>query len=88
MKYINAKTVLPAPLVRELQRYAPGAYLYVPVAGTRPKRWGEVSGCRQELEQRNRRITEAYRRGVSVERLAEAYCLSASAIRKVIYRKK
>lgn len=87
MKYLNAKTVLPGPLVRELQRYTQGAYLYVPVDGTRPRRWGEVSGSRQELARRNRQITEAYRQGVSAEQLADTYCLSVSAIRKIIYRK-
>lgn len=30
MKYINAKDLLPAALVKELQRYVQGGYLYVP----------------------------------------------------------
>ena len=59
MKYINAKTVLPPWLVRELQRYLQGGYLYIPADQSRPKRWGEVSGYRQELQQRNRQIQQA-----------------------------
>ena len=58
MKYINAKDLLPDALVRELQNYLQGGYLYVPADQARQKRWGEVSGYRQELQQRNRRIVE------------------------------
>lgn len=64
-----------------------GAYIYVPVAPAQQKHWGEASGYRQELRQRNRQITEAYRQGTPVEQLAERYCLSVHAIRKIIYQK-
>ena len=87
MNYLNAKTILPEALVKELQTYAQGVYLYVPVDQAQQKRWGEVSGYRQELRQRNRQITEAYRQGTPVEQLAERYCLSVHAIRKIIYQK-
>jgi len=87
MKYINAKILLPDDLVKELQRYIQGGYVYVPTDQTQQKRWGEVSGYRQELKQRNDRITEEYRQGASIEYLAEEYCLSLSAIRKIIYQK-
>ena len=30
MKYINAKILLPARLVKELQEYIQGGYIYVP----------------------------------------------------------
>lgn len=87
MKYINAKDLLPDALVRELQSYLQGGYLYVPADQAQPKRWGEVSGYRQELQQRNRRIVEEFQNGTSVEALAEKYFLSVSAIRKIIYQK-
>ena len=87
MKYINAKTVLPPWLVRELQRYLQGGYLYIPADQSRPKRWGEVSGYRQELQQRNRQIQQAYRKGASVEQLSGEYCLSVHTIHKIIYHK-
>lgn len=87
MKYINAKNHLPEALVKELQRYVQGGYLYVPADQARQKRWGEVSGYRQELQQRNRQITEEFHNGTSMEKLAEKYCLSVSAIRKIIYQK-
>ena len=87
MKYINAKTLLPDALVRELQRYIQGGYLYVPTDPARQKRWGEVSGYRRELRQRNRQIVEQFQRGAAVEELAEQYFLSVYAIRKIIYQK-
>lgn len=87
VKYINAKVLLPDALVKELQSYIQGGYLYVPTDQTQQKRWGEVSGYRQELQQRNRQIIEAYQKGVSMDCLAEKYCLSVYAIRKIIYQK-
>ena len=87
MKYINARAILPEALVRELQRYLQGGYLYVPADPLRQKRWGEASGYRQELEKRNRQIAEEYRNEASVDGLSEKYCLSVYAIRKIIYQK-
>ena len=87
MKYINAKNLLPDALVKELQSYIQGGYLYVPADQAQQKRWGEASGYRQELQQRNRRIVEEFRNGISMEELAEKYFLSVSAIRKIIYQK-
>ncbi len=87
MKYVNAGVLLPEALVRELQKYIQGGYIYVPVDHARQKRWGEVSGYRKELEMRNRNIGAAYRNGTSVEDLAEKYFLSVHAIRKIIHQK-
>ncbi len=87
MKYINAKELLPDTLIRELQKYIQGGYLYVPTAPERQKRWGEVSGYREELDKRNCQIALEYRKGESLEHLAERYSLSVSAIRKIIYQK-
>ena len=87
MKYINAKNLLPDALVKELQSYIQGGYLYVPADQAQQKRWGEVSGYRQELQQRNRQIVEEFQNGTSMEALAEKYFLSISAIRKIIYQK-
>ena len=87
MKYINARNILPDALVKELQSYIQGGYLYVPADQAQQKRWGEASGYRQELQQRNLRIVEEFRNGISMEELAEKYFLSVYAIRKIIYQK-
>lgn len=87
MKYVNASALLPDALVKELQNYIQGGYIYVPADPAHPKRWGEASGYRQELAARNRRILAEYQEGASLEDLAGRYCLSPSAIRKIIYQK-
>lgn len=87
MKYLNAKLILPDTLVKELQNYVQGGYIYIPVEQKQQKRWGEVSGYRQELKQRNQQIKEEYQNGISMECLSEKYCLSVYAVRKIIYQK-
>ncbi len=87
MKYINAKTLLPEALVEELQNYIQAGYIYVPAKEEQHRSWGEVSGYREELIRRNRQITEEYRNGASMDELAEKFCLSVYAIRKIIYQK-
>lgn len=88
MKYINANVILPDALVRELQKYVQAGYIYVPAREEQHRAWGELSGYREELEKRNKKILSEYRQGSSVEDLASRYSLSASAIRKIIYQKK
>lgn len=87
MKYVNANDILPDMLIEELQKYVQAGYIYIPVKGGQHKSWGELSGYRKELERRNKAIMEEYRRGVSIEKLADKYYLSIYAIRKIIYQK-
>lgn len=86
MKYENAKDLLPPDLLRQLQKYAAGKTLYVPSRGQ--VSWGETSGYRRYLAERNRNIREKNKAGVSVDALAEQYCLSPDSIKKIIYNKK
>ena len=87
MKYINAKKVLPDELIRELQSYIQGGYIYIPTCDDNRQEWGEVSGYKAELQQRNKQIICEYRTGTSTEQLAQKYALSIYAIRKIIYQK-
>lgn len=87
MKYVNAKGLLPDILVEELQRYIQGGYLYIPAIQEQRKCWGELSGYRRELQQRNSRIAEEYQKGASIDDLAEEYFLSIYTIRKIVYQK-
>lgn len=52
MKYENAKEILPAQLLAEVQKYVGGKLLYIPVENE-SKSWGEASGYRQKLLKRN-----------------------------------
>lgn len=51
MKYINASDLLPPALVQTLQEYVQGGYVYIPAR--EHKGWGEKSGSREALAQRN-----------------------------------
>lgn len=87
MKYMNANLVLPDSLVKELQNYAQGKYIYIPIKEGCHKNWGEVSGYRNEIRKRNMEIIEKYKNGISMEELSDIFCLSIYAVRKVIYEK-
>lgn len=87
MKYLNAALILPKDLVEELQKYIQGSYLYIPAQKDRHKKWGEVSGFRTELMERNIKIRQEFSGGASMEDLAESYFLSIHAIKKILYRK-
>ncbi len=87
VKYIKADSVLPIALVEELQSYIQGGYIYVPSKKDSKRKWGESSGYKYEIEQRNRKIRKDYQQGKNVDELADIYCLSVHSIRKIIYEK-
>ena len=87
MKYENAKEILPAQLLAEVQKYAGGKLLYIPVEND-SKSWGEASGYRQKLLKRNVMIANRYKAGVTMAELAEEYFLSYDSIKKIVYGKK
>lgn len=62
MKYIKADSVLPIALVEELQNYIQGGYIYVPSKRDNKKKWGELSGYKFEIEQRNLKIKKAIKK--------------------------
>ena len=86
MKYVNANAILLNMLIEELQKYVQAGYIYIPAKNEQHKSWGELSGSRKEIDKRNKVIIEKYRNGVSVDELAEEYCLSIYAIKKIIYQ--
>lgn len=83
MKYQNAKDFLDQDLFQKLQEQAGGRLLYVPTAGEK-KNWGEISGERTKLRQRNQLICYEYASGRSVKELAEEWYLSVASIRKIL----
>lgn len=87
MKYENAKDILPEELLLQVQRYAGGKLLYIPVENE-SRSWGEVSGYRQKLLKRNVLILNRYRAGATLSELAEEYFLSLDSIKKIVYGKR
>lgn len=87
MKYENAKDVLPAKLLEEVQKYAEGKVIYIPRT-EKGRGWGEASGYREKLNKRNALICSRYSAGQSIFGLAEEFFLSPETIKKLVYGKK
>ncbi|WP_196808795.1 CD3324 family protein [Butyrivibrio sp. FC2001] len=87
MKYENAKDILPAALLAEVQKYAEGKLIYIPKS-EKPKGWGEASGYRSRLSKRNTLICSRYSAGKSIMEIAEEFYLSPETIKKLVYGKK
>ena len=88
MKYINAQDVLPEELLKKLQEYADGQYLYIPRKEANHKAWGETSGIKRYLKIRNNEIYEKYINGTTVYELTQTYYLSEKSIRRIIGEQK
>ena len=87
MKYENAKDILPASLLKEVQKYAEGKAIYIPKC-EKTKGWGEASGYREKLNKRNALICSRYAAGAGIVELAEDFYLSPESIKKIVYGKK
>ena len=84
MSYIKAEEILPEELIREIQEYADGVYIYIPrKPGTRHS-WGQKTGYKTELKVRNDRIRSDYAAGESVALLSRRYHLSEKSIRRIL----
>jgi hypothetical protein len=87
MNYVKAETILPDNLVKEIQKYIQGQYLYIPSEPQKIKKWGENSGHREYIQNRNDDIRSKYEKGYTIDALAEDFFLSVYSIRKIIYAK-
>ena len=87
MKYENARDILPARLLEEVQKYAEGRIIYIPRT-EKTKSWGDASGYRDRLNKRNALIRSRYSAGQSVLEIAEAFYLSPETIKKLVYGRK
>ena len=87
MKYENAKDILPASLLEEVQKYAEGKAIYIPKRSKR-EGWGEATGYREKLNKRNTAILNRYSTGASIMEVAEEFFLSPETIKKIVYGKK
>jgi hypothetical protein len=87
VRYVKAGMILPDSLVREIQKYIQGEYLYIPSQPEKRKKWGENSGNRELIQNRNEAIRSKYNSGYSISNLAEEFFLSVDSIKKIIYTK-
>lgn len=84
MRYLKAKNILPDDLIKIIQEYVDGEFLYIPRKNGEQKAWGESSGSRELLKVRNRDIYEKYMQGMRIEELSISYFLSEQSIRRII----
>lgn len=84
MGYIKAGDVLPRDLLRAVQRYIDGAYLYIPRGEQTRRAWGETTRAREILGKRNAAIFKEYSEGQPVAEVAKRYFLSEKTVYKII----
>ncbi|WP_026883307.1 CD3324 family protein [Clostridium akagii] len=87
MKYVKVETILPDSLVKEIQKYIQGKYIYIPLQMEKKKKWGENSGSRSYIQNRNEKIRNMYKSGHTILNLAQDFFLSIDSIKKIIYTK-
>lgn len=86
MGYKNGKDVLPEHLLKELQKYVQGEIIYIPRESESRAGWGELSGARLFMDERNLEIYSMYKKGLSIDELIDMYHLSGDSIRKIVLK--
>lgn len=84
MSYKKANDVLPRTLLRAIQKYIDGEYIYIPRKGENRLSWGANTETKEILQARNREILTRRQDGCSVTELSELYFLSTKAIYKIL----
>ena len=85
MKYVKVNTILPDSLVKEIQKYIQGEYIYIPSQPETRKKWGENSGNKDYIMNRNEDIRSKFISGNTISNLAQEFFLSDSSIKKIVY---
>lgn len=86
MRYVRVDKILPDDLIKEIQKYIQGEYIYIPSKPETRKRWGEKSKSRNYIQSRNAEIFNKYISGYTICSLAEEFFLSESSIKKIVYK--
>lgn len=84
MSYVNAETVLPEALVQEIQRYVDGELIYIPRKKGNTLSWGEKSGLKEKMTERNREILYHYQLGKTISQISKMYYLSEKRVQSII----
>ncbi|MBT9830317.1 CD3324 family protein [Clostridium baratii] len=88
MSYKKAQDVLPEEILKIIQEYIDGEYIYIPRKNENHKSWGEKSGIKDSLKIRNNEIYKKYLNGATINELAQEYYLSEKSIRRIIGQEK
>jgi DNA-binding NarL/FixJ family response regulator len=87
LSYKNAAELLPPHLLEEVQKHIDGGLIYIPKASGRVS-WGQLTGSKEALAERNKDIIELFQNGISIRKISEEYYLSQETVRKIVYGKK
>ncbi|WP_338595547.1 CD3324 family protein [Clostridium baratii] len=88
MSYKKTQDVLPEEILKIIQEYIDGEYIYIPRKNENHKSWGEKSGIKDSLKIRNNEIYKKYLNGATINELAQEYYLSEKSIRRIIGQEK
>lgn len=88
MSYASARDIFPEDILKIIQQYVDGEYIYIPKKEENRIAWGELTKSKEEIRVRNERIYEDYLSGVSVQSLSKIYYLSPKTIQRVISQKR
>ena len=80
MSYIKAEEVLPKELIRQIQEYVDGVYIYISRKPGKRYAWGEKTNYKAELQVRNQHIRNDY-----VAALSNKYHLYEKSIRRILH---
>ncbi|MFS0783188.1 CD3324 family protein [Bacillus sp. 1P06AnD] len=84
MSYKKATEHLPSELLKVIQEYIDGEYIYIPRKECNKKSWGSTTNTRQELKQRNKKIYNDYLSGIDMNTLSTSYYLSVKSIQRIV----
>ncbi|MGZ9585209.1 CD3324 family protein [Paenibacillus marinisediminis] len=87
MGYVNGKDILPASLLREIQKYVQSELIYIPrECGHIRAGWGDQNGTKESLARRNQQIFELHATGASIDELMNQFHLSRDSIYKIVLK--
>lgn len=84
MRYQKAQDIIPEKLLKQIQEYVDGEYLYIPRRPENKRPWGYSTKSREEVQQRNEKIYRQYCDGISVEKLADSFYLTEKSISRIL----
>jgi len=88
MKYEKAEQTLPDFIVKMIQEYIDGCYVYIPRKEENRKAWGQQTDYKNDLKRRNSAICDKFKRGETIRSLAGEYYLTEQTIRRIIREEK
>lgn len=84
MRYRKAQDVIPEELLKQIQEYIDGEYLYIPRRSGNKKPWGYSTESKREIQQRNQMIYSQYQQGISAAELASTFFLTEKSIFRIL----